>query len=384
MSSQNVNPGLIATGGMIALASAMGIGRFIYTPILPAMVSGIGLTKGDAGLIASANFLGYLIGALLAASPKITAGHRLLMLLALVLSAVSTAAMGLFDGFTAFVVLRFIGGVASAFVLVFASSLILEHLNAAGRSDLSTRPFAGVGLGIAASAVIGWWIMAEGGDWRAMWIAGGVFSAAAALAVAVLVPGGTGHKQTETGLSGQTKTARPWSLIIAYGLFGFGYVITATFIISIARSMPEVREFEAAIWLVLGLAGLPSIAFWSAIGRKSGMLTAYALACLVEAGGVLASVLWSSLTGLIVAGICLGGTFMAITALGLFAARTLAPDNARQSLALMTAAFGLGQIIGPVVAGYGYDLTGSFLLPSLIAAAALCIAAVLSWKLERA
>jgi MFS family permease len=63
--------GCLRTGGLIAIAAAVGIGRFIYTPILPPMAEGLHLTKGEAGLIASANFLGYLAGALAAASPRL-------------------------------------------------------------------------------------------------------------------------------------------------------------------------------------------------------------------------------------------------------------------------------------------------------------------------
>ena len=85
----------LAIGGFIAMAAAMGIGRFVYTPILPFMAEGIGLTKPQAGLIASANFLGYLLGALAAASPFLPGGKRGWFIAGLAGSALSTAAMGL-------------------------------------------------------------------------------------------------------------------------------------------------------------------------------------------------------------------------------------------------------------------------------------------------
>jgi cyanate permease len=138
------------------------------------------------------------------------------------------------------------------------------------------------------------------------------------------------------------------------------------------------------VWLVLGLSAIPSVAAWSAVARHVGVLRAFALACLVEAIGVLASVVWLNVAGLLIAAAFLGGTFMGLTALGLVAARSLAPGNARRALAGMTAAFGLGQAIGPIAAGYGFDLTGSFLLPSLIAAFGLCIAMTLALNVSRA
>ncbi len=116
----------LAVGGMLALASSMGIGRFVYTPILPAMAAALALSKTGAGLIASANFMGYLAGALLTASPWLSRSRRAWFLAALVLGSAATAGMGLADSMAVFLMLRFLGGMASAFVLVLGSALIIE------------------------------------------------------------------------------------------------------------------------------------------------------------------------------------------------------------------------------------------------------------------
>ena len=136
---------------------------------------------------------------------------------------------------------------------------------------------------------------------------------------------------------------------------------------------------EPFIWVIVGLASMPSVAFWAAIGRRIGLGAGYALACLVEALGVLASVLWNAPAGAILAAILVGGTFVGITVLGLVGARRLASGSASRIIGLMTASFGVGQIVGPAFAGWIHDLTGTFLLPSITAAAALILAALLVW-----
>ena len=127
----------LAFGGMAAMTAALGIGRFVYTPILPAMLGALGWSKSDAGLIASANFLGYFVGALLAGLPFVMRRPRFWLLTALAISAVSTGAMAVPSDIASFAGLRFTGGIASAFVIVCASTLVLERLSLSGRASLS-------------------------------------------------------------------------------------------------------------------------------------------------------------------------------------------------------------------------------------------------------
>lgn len=372
----------IALGGLMALAVGMGIGRFVYTPILPVMAEELGLTKSATGLIASANFAGYLCGAVLATLPFLGGSRRAWLLGALTVNALAMGLMAAGSALAGFLVLRFIGGVASAFILVFASALVLDRLAAAGRGDLSSVHFAGVGTGIASSAILVTALMTIGADWRALWFGSAAVSALAVAVVAWLVPG------DGPGLSTAQAPASPASadrasnkrklaaLTLAYGLFGFGYVITATFLVDIVRGSPNVASLEAVIWVIVGLAGAPSVALWMAIGRRIGMLQAFALASLLEAAGVTASVLLVTIPGLIFSAVLLGGTFMGITALGFVAARQFTTGDQRASIAIMTAGFSVGQIIGPAFAGFVFERTGSFVLPSLAAATALGIAAV--------
>ncbi|HEY8287705.1 MAG TPA: YbfB/YjiJ family MFS transporter, partial [Acetobacteraceae bacterium] len=169
-------------------------------------------------------------------------------------------------------------------------------------------------------------------------------------------------------------------MVGAYGLFGFGYVITATFIVSIVRTTPAIRPLEPVIWIVVGLSAAPSLMFWTWFAGRFGVQAGFGLAAIAEAIGVMASVAWQSTLGILIAAILLGGTFMGLTALGLMRARALAIGDPRQAIAKLTGSFGVGQIIGPVFAGALYDHSGSFALPSYVAAGALVVAALLAQR----
>ncbi|MDI1284932.1 MAG: YbfB/YjiJ family MFS transporter [Reyranella sp.] len=366
-------PLFLAIGGLLAMAAGIGIGRFVYTPILPPMVEALQLSKSQAGLIASANFVGYLAGALLAAV-RLPGTRRTWLLGSLAVNAICLAAMGVATTLPLFLLLRFLAGMASAFTLIFSSALVLDRLARAGRSSLSAVHFAGVGGGIALSAALVGFL----GDWRAMWFASGGLALLAGIAVAVIVPGDNADTQTTSRTAPFKLSPAFAALAAAYFLFGFGYIITATFIVAMVRDSPQIASLEPYVWVTVGLAAAPSVALWARLGVRWGILKAFAAAALVEAIGVAVSVLWATPIGILLAAIFLGGTFMGLTALGLIAARETGGGDPRSRIALMTASFSAGQIIGPLFAGYAYDLTGSLAMPSLIAVAALVLAALLS------
>lgn len=368
-----------AVAGMIGMAAAMGIGRFVYTPLLPVMMDQIGLSAANAGLIASANYLGYLIGALMAAGGWASGRERPLMLAGLGAGAMLAGAMGLTDSTALFLLIRFAAGLASAFVMVFLSSIVFSQLAAGRRSDLQALHFGGVGVGIAASSLMMLVLVAAAPGWQAGWLWSAALSALSFLAVAMLVersPAAAEAERPEPKLPASRPLAR---LIVAYGLFGFGYIVTATFLVAIVRQGDGGPEFEAVVWLATGLAGIPSVFVWSRLAARIGRTRAFAAGCLVEATGVVASVALGGFAGPLLGGLLLGATFIAVTALGLQAARMLAPLASRRVFALMTASFGVGQILGPVFAGILAEATGSFVLPSFCAALALVVSGLIAW-----
>lgn len=369
------SPAIYALAGMVAMAAIMGIGRFVYTPILPGMMDELGLSASDAGLIASANYAGYLLGAIVAAGNWGQGREYGVVMLSIVATAVLAVAMGMVESVAAFVIIRFLAGLASALAMVFLSTVILARLALAGRGDLQALHFGGVGLGIALSSLtIGALVLVDAG-WQAGWIWSGALCAAAFIVVFLLVDRGPAAQQRPPAEAALPKVPALSRLILAYGLFGFGYIITATFLVAIVRHGEAGRLFESAVWLVAGLAGFPSVWLWNRFAGKYGLARAFAVGCIVEAVGVAASVSLGAYIGPLIGGALLGGTFIAITSIGLQLARQMAPQAPRRIFAVMTAAFGLGQIIGPVMAGWIADYSGSFAMPSFLAAGILLLAA---------
>ncbi|CAN0508714.1 unnamed protein product, partial [Discosporangium mesarthrocarpum] len=188
-------------------------------------------------------------------------------------------------------------------------AIVFDRLAAAGRSELTHYHFAGVGIGMSVSALLVSGLGAGGIGWSGQWIASGAVAALALVAVMAMIPRDAGTAPPPAPKSAAGFDRRIIPLAIAYGLFGFGYVITATFISVQVRQTPSIAAIEPVIWLIVGLSAVPSVALWAWIGRRLGNPASIALACLAEAAGVAATVLFDSTAAVLVGGALLGGTF---------------------------------------------------------------------------
>jgi len=370
-----------ALAGFLALALAMGVGRFAYTPMLPPMLDGSSLSLAGAGFVASANFAGYLAGALLATRSFIARRRVFWLRVGLVAIVVTTAAMAIDAGAWTWAVVRFVAGVASAFVLVFASAVVFASAAREGRPMLGALLYSGVGFGIVTSTML----IDSGRD--AGWGFAPLWSTLAALALVFAIapwreldappsppPAGAAPIAAQASADRRALSRLVWS----YGCLGFGYVITATFIVVMARGLPDASTAEFWTWMIVGIAGAPSNWFWMRVAQRVGVYPAIVAAFVLEAIGVALVAIGQQAIALYVGAALLGGTFMAITALGLAQARSLAPDRPDETIARMTVAFSIGQIVGPAIGGWMAERSGSFVAPSWIAVGVLVVGAALA------
>jgi predicted MFS family arabinose efflux permease len=355
------------------MAAAIGIGRFAYTPLVPPMQDALGWTVAQAGDVASANFLGYMLGALVAASVAHRAERGHWLAAAFAASAATTLAGAALESFYAWLAVRFLSGLASAFCLVLGTAVVFEFVASRREPQWGALHFAGVGTGIVISVFVIELARAAGASMFAQWGALGV-GAAILFAGAWLIIRGlpAAPPPAPRVADAPARASAPLvRLITAYGLFGFGYVVTATFIVAIVRPLEHATVFEPLTWIVVGLLAAPSIFVWQRVAQRLGIYATLRVAFGLEAAGV------------VLGGALLGGTFMGITALGLVAGRQRAGAHQDRVIGWMTASFGLGQFLGPAVAGRIAEATGGFAWPSVFAAALLAVGIALLRGLER-
>ena len=339
----------IALSGFIALIVAMGIGRFAFTPQLPVMQAELGLSLAAGGWLAGANYLGYLAGAVLAGRRGVSAA--VLMRYGLWAVVASTAAMALSGPLAWWIVMRFIAGVASAWVLVGVATMILARLAELGARRLDGFVFAGVGTGIALAGLIchvG--VLLGSGAATLWWVLAGLAFVGTLIVLASESSAAVSDSNTSVSIEiAKEKPKSAYRLVLCYGLFGFGYILPATYLPSQARLLLNDPALFGWVWPLFGTAAALSTLSIALLARWPRKHT-WASAQMIMAVGVSMPAMMPGLIGLTMAALCVGGTFMLITLLGLQEARQQAGINAQKQLAAMTAAFAVGQLAGPIAA----------------------------------
>ncbi len=349
-------PLIVAIAGMLSLAVAMGIGRFAFTPLLPMMLHDGVIDLTAASWLATSNYLGYWVGAMacalqpwlwsrLRSLPAVV--HTTAVRIGLVSTVVLTLAMAL-QLPPAWPLWRFLAGVASAVVFVFTSGWVLVRLHELGSPKLAGLIYVGPGIGITVSGLAATGMVAGGLSAETGWLVFGVLAAGLTLLMWPQLRGTVSTSVGTTFQSGAPDTSEMALLAVAYGLAGFGYIVTATFLPVIAREALPGSIWLDLFWPLFGvgvsLGALITIRFPMHWDRRHLLMGCYAL----QASGILLGVWWPSLVGFGVGSLLIGLPFTAITLFAMQEVRRLRPEGTSAYIGLLTAVYGLGQIAGPL------------------------------------
>ncbi|MCU6791859.1 YbfB/YjiJ family MFS transporter [Paenibacillus sp. WQ 127069] len=370
---------IVLLGGTAAMMVAMGIGRFAFTPILPMMMDHHLFSAAGAGYLASSNYLGYLIGAFVLTLVQVKS-RSMLLFAGLIVCIATTWGMGQFHSLEAWLVLRFLSGLASAIVFVITSSIVLDRLTAFQAGIL----YGGVGAGILLTG-LSVPLLARNGGWIEIWKGLGLISLIIGMAAWYSLR--DRHTVTKMLSSPHDHDHHPSAvrrvlicLMIAYGLEGLGYIVTGTYLVAFAKSVSNIPNIASLSWILVGIAAMPSCVGWSMLASRWGNKWALTVSMLLQSIGIAIPVLIPSSTGVLAGAILFGVTFMGITMLSVAFAKDLYPQNNRKIIGLLTTFFGLGQIIGPLIAGLLISGNGSY-LTALIGAAFIVFLGALSLPL---
>ena len=400
---------VVALAGMVSLAVAMGIGRFAFTPLLPMMLHDQVITLPEASWLASANYLGYVLGAVFCTlQPMLRqrfgqAGRAPAISDTIWVRAGLTATCLLTLGMALplpvmWPTLRFAAGIASAFVFVYTSGWCLAQLAQLNRPAMGGMIYTGPGAGIVLSGLLASGMVALDRSSATGWMVFGVlafaltaaawriFSTTAGKAVTQAAPDPAPLTEPPAATAASaSRAAHPdrneiVMLTLAYGLAGFGYIITATFLPVIARAALPGSTWLDLFWPIFGGGVVAGAVLSTRIDAARDKRLVLAGCYLIQAIGVSVSVWLPTLIGFALGSVMLGLPFTAITFFAMQEVRRLRPLAAPSFMGLLTAMYGLGQIAGPPLAAALIQRSGpgaGFRLSLEIASASLLVGAVL-------
>ena len=414
MAPAEASPWTITVAGVLALAVAMGIGRFAFTPLLPMMLNDSVIDLPGASWLATANYFGYVVGALLCTfQPRIwrwlgglpAVGPSTWIRVGLAGTCVLTLGMSVHLP-ALWPVLRFLAGVASAFVFVFTSGWVLAQLAQRGAGAQGALMYAGPGAGIALSGFFASGMVALHRSAAEGWLIFGVLAC-----VLTVIAWPTFHPRAEkkdmaapvVGSAADTAVAQAAPaariaalagrnemgvLALAYGLSGFGYIITATFLPVIARQALPPSLLLDMFWPLFGVGVITGALLSSRVSLAGDLRHRLAACYIVQAVAIAISILSPTLAGFAAGSLLLGIPFTAITFFAMQEARRLRPLSGASFMGLLTAMYGLGQVAGPPLVALllknAASLSAGFTLSLEIAAGSLVLGALMYWGMAKA
>ncbi len=348
--------------GVCSLIVTAGVARFSYTPLIPIMQAETGLNDVGAGWLATANYFGYMLGVLIAASMNSLRHKYLLYQVYLLLSVVTAAAMALTTDILVWSALRFLAGVCGSGGIIIASGLILKwmfHHNHRGELGIH---FAGVGISIVLTAIVVEVLVQLSAGWQQQWFAFAIVATLFAIPAWRWMPrpSAVDPNAKPTVRDSPPSPQFMITMLLAYFCAGYGFVVSVTFIVDIVEGMTSLRGWGQYIFIVVGVSAIPAVMLWDLVARRLGYLKALLLAYGIQAVGILLPALSDALWIVVIGALLYGGTFIACVSLVLTMAGHFYPSNPAKFMGKMTLAYGVAQIVAPLLTGYLTQVFGNY------------------------
>ena len=389
------NETAIACIGLYCLAVVMGFGRFLFTATLPDIMMQLSLSTTIAGWMASVNYSGYFIGALIA----MFVPHRLTWQMLMVWTIVSVVTTMLLVvpnmPLNLWYVIRLFSGIASGVAMILSSSLVIQSFNPERRSVLSALHYAGIGVGISASAILTWWLLTLGYHFDVIWLIAGIISLPLLWLLYAIRPTNLSTSQPNNNQASSIRQTylnfkrslyeaaaghiKPIILLSAsYLLAGFGYITSATFLpVMAAQRLTTQTHAGLLIWLVVGVFAMLSNPIWGALAKRIGETKTLMGLTLLQALGMYLPIWFDGAVGLYGNAIILGLTFVGMVSMTLTLMKNINPIYSNLLMGLATLAYALGQFIGPLVTVALAGKNDNFNAGLLVAAMGLIISLIL-------
>ena len=351
----------VLAASVIAVVVMVGIARFSYTPMIPEMMDALGLSQSVVGLLATVNYAGYLTGALLITRISDLGLKVKLYQLGLVVAVISTVLMGYTTDVWLWFLLRFVSGLSTSAGMLLGAGLLMSWLIKNNEKSELGVFFSGIGLGIVLTAVLAE-LIKESFTWDQQWVIYGLVGLALMVPVWRWTPDyrASALPRTEGRASNDERIRFIVILQLAYFCAGVGYVVTATFLVAIAESMPELSGRGWLIWLIAGLAATPACWLWDVFSRRWGQWTALYIAYLLNSVSILMLILNTSMASVMLSAVIYGASFIGIVSMMLAMVGRVFPENPSRPMSRLTFSYGIAQMLAPAVVGYLADIEGNY------------------------
>ena len=372
------NPSImrVICAGALLLLVVHGLGRFIFTPLMPQLVADGQLLVSQAANLASWNYLGYLLGALLAMRWSNLDKHRRAIPAALALHCLTLLLLSLTDTVSVIAALRLLNGISNGLVFVLVPALVMEWLVARGKVRASGLIYLGVGCGLLLSSALvslsAPWLSHAHRWWPAALLSLPVAWWSWRVLSGLQITQGC-HAAAENAPAPQPLLDRhSLPLFCAYAGAGLGYILPMTFLPMLASlQLGSDSTMVSHSWLMVSLAALPSTWLWNHLGSRFGDRNMLLLNYALQLSGVIAALLLPPVIGIALCSLLIGSSFLGAVLLTQRLARTLQPGQGPRLSAALIALYGLTQLAAPWLSQFWLARDGALADTLWLGAAAL-------------